>query len=136
MAEFAPEVVRLFAEKVRWLRSCNKKLSRLFSAGCICSESAANSRNDCNAEPCPQSGAGPSLFVTAHQPTAPPSPTNGHPAELAEGPEYARGTRRFYGLSMPVVFFITHPDVAIDPSVPVPDWYFENVACGNPTYKT
>ena len=23
---------------------------------------------------------------------------------------------------MPVVFFITHPDVAIDPSVPVPDW--------------
>jgi hypothetical protein len=22
---------------------------------------------------------------------------------------------------MPVVFFITHPDVAIDPSVPVPD---------------
>jgi broad specificity phosphatase PhoE len=23
---------------------------------------------------------------------------------------------------MPAVFFITHPDVAIDPSVPVPDW--------------
>jgi broad specificity phosphatase PhoE len=23
---------------------------------------------------------------------------------------------------MPVVFFITHPDAAIDPSVPVPDW--------------
>ena len=23
---------------------------------------------------------------------------------------------------MPTVFFITHPDVAIDPSVPVPDW--------------
>src|SRR5208283_2056707 len=26
------------------------------------------------------------------------------------------------GHSMPTVFFITHPDVAIDPSVPVPDW--------------
>jgi broad specificity phosphatase PhoE len=24
--------------------------------------------------------------------------------------------------SMPTVFFITHPDVVIDPSVPVPDW--------------
>jgi hypothetical protein len=24
--------------------------------------------------------------------------------------------------SMPVVFFITHPDVAIDPSIPVADW--------------
>jgi len=23
---------------------------------------------------------------------------------------------------MPAVFFITHPDVAIDPSIPVPDW--------------
>ena len=23
---------------------------------------------------------------------------------------------------MPVVFFITHPDVVIKPSVPVPDW--------------
>jgi broad specificity phosphatase PhoE len=23
---------------------------------------------------------------------------------------------------MPAIFFITHPDVAIDPSVPVPDW--------------
>ena len=23
---------------------------------------------------------------------------------------------------MPVVFFITHPDVAIDPTIPVPDW--------------
>jgi hypothetical protein len=24
--------------------------------------------------------------------------------------------------SVPTVFFITHPDVAIDPSVPVPEW--------------
>jgi hypothetical protein len=23
---------------------------------------------------------------------------------------------------MPVVFFMTHPHVAIDPSIPVPDW--------------
>ena len=23
---------------------------------------------------------------------------------------------------MPTVFFITHPDVVIDPGVPVPDW--------------
>jgi hypothetical protein len=23
---------------------------------------------------------------------------------------------------MPVVFFITHPDAATDPSIPVPDW--------------
>ena len=23
---------------------------------------------------------------------------------------------------MPTIFFITHPDVAIDPGVPVPDW--------------
>jgi len=23
---------------------------------------------------------------------------------------------------LPTVFFITHPDVAIDPNVPVPDW--------------
>src|ERR1700719_3614095 len=31
-------------------------------------------------------------------------------------------TRRGVKNSVPTVFFITHPDVAIDPSVPVPEW--------------
>jgi len=63
MAEFGPEVVRLFAKDPRSLRSRNQKLSRLFLLAVSAAKQQPNSRSDCNAEPCPQSCAGPSLFV-------------------------------------------------------------------------
>jgi hypothetical protein len=52
MAEFAPEVVRLFAEKVRSLCSCNRKLTQLFLFAASAADQQQNSLDGCSAVVC------------------------------------------------------------------------------------
>jgi hypothetical protein len=89
MAEFAPEVVRLFAGEVRSLRSCNHKLSLLFPFVASAADQQQILRmvvmpgHTCR---CARASA---VLVTAHQPSASPS-SNQSPAELAEGQSMQR----------------------------------------------